>query len=59
MTDQIWFTTTETARLLGCKSRTTVVDMIHNGEIKARRRGVAYKIPRSEIERLSRPEAAA
>ena len=60
MTDKVWFTPAEAAPLLGYRARSTIITMIHAGEIKARRRGNRYMIPRSEIERMgTAPEPAA
>ena len=53
MTGKVWFSTAETAAALGYSSRSTVVDMIHAGEIKAHRRGHIYRVPKAELDRLA------
>ena len=55
VTNKVWFTTREAAELLGYRSRDSVVRLIHSGELRAYRRGRSWRIPRSELHRLSQP----
>lgn len=54
VTGKVWLTTAEAAEALGYKSRGTVVDLIHAGELKAHRRGRVWRVPVGELERLSK-----